>query len=85
MKNSIATRIIGFSKNNSYALVKLPTGSNPLCCEEETVYVNAKTLSDKKVGDTLDIPDGWSTVTKQYDNETMTFSDGKEIKFLSYA
>ena len=83
MSQDITTRIVGFSKNNTYAMIKL--SANAFDCCPKTVYIPAKAVEGKNVGDDVTIPSGWSLTTKQKDREVMTFSDGVAMQFLTYA
>ena len=83
MSQDITTRIVGFSKNNTYAMIKL--SANAFDCCPKTVYIPAKAVEGKKVGDDVTIPSGWSLTTKEKDGEVMTFSDGVAMQFLTYA
>ena len=84
--NNVATstRIVGFSKNNTYAMIKLAT-SNPFDCCQKTVYIPSAAVVGKSKGDLITIPANWKTITKTDDNgETMKFSDGVDMLFLTF-
>ena len=84
MNASVITRIVGFSKNNTYAMIKLAT-SNPFDCCQKTVYIPAVAVAGKSKGDMVTIPEGWKTTTKEDDNgEVMKFSDGENMLFLTF-
>lgn len=78
------TRIIGFSGNKSYAMIKLSV--NPFDCCGKTVYIPATACGDKSKGDMVTIPAGWKTITKTgEDGETFKFKDGVEQLYLTYS
>lgn len=84
--NNVATstRIVGFSKNNTYAMIKLAT-SNPFDCCKKTVYIPSAAVVGKSKGDMVTIPEGWKTITKTDDNgKVMQFSDGENMLFLTF-
>lgn len=84
MNASVTTRIVGFSKNNTYAMIKLAT-SNPFDCCQRTVYIPAAAAAGKNKGDLVTIPKGWKTITKTDDNgDIMKFSDSTEMLFLTF-
>jgi len=87
MNASTTTKIIGFSKSQTYAMIKLST--NPFDTVGKTVYVQFKgndVIADKKIGDEITIPAGWKTVTRTDSStgETFKFSDGVEQLYLTY-
>lgn len=83
MNASVTTRIVGFSKNNTYAMIKL--SANPFDCCGKTVYIPGAAAAGKSKGDMITIPENWKTITKTDDDgNVMKFSDGVEMLFLTF-
>ena len=83
MNASVTTRIVGFSKNNTYAMVKL--SANPFDCCGKTVYIPGTAVAGKNKGDLITIPENWKTTTKiGEDGNVMQFSDGVDMLFLTF-
>lgn len=84
MNASVTTRIVGFSTNNTYAMIKLSVG-NPFDCCQRTVYIPAAAVAGKDKGELVTIPEGWKTITKtDKSGSTMKFSDATDMLFLTF-
>ena len=77
------TRIIGFSGNKAWLMVKLCV--NPFESFPDTVHVKRDPFPDKDIGDMVTIPAGWRTeVKRDKEGVTFKFKDGVEQRYLTY-